>query len=62
MVMDILPGSAENPVEVEPILALVSVEGSNNPEYMNDLNSLLQMLGQRAVTEQNGNLFQQVCQ
>ncbi|HQD76211.1 MAG TPA: S-layer homology domain-containing protein [Bacillota bacterium] len=52
-----IPGSAENPVEVEPILALVSVEGSNNPEYMNDLNSLLLMLGQRAVTEQNGNLF-----
>ncbi|OPX86472.1 MAG: Endoglucanase precursor [Pelotomaculum sp. PtaB.Bin104] len=52
-----VPGSAANPEEVEPILALVSVEGSNNPDYMNDLNSLLLMLGQRAVTEQNGNLF-----
>jgi hypothetical protein len=52
-----IPGSAANPKEVEPILALVSVEGSNNPDYMNDLNSLLLMLGQRAVTEQNGNLF-----
>ncbi|MDD4237293.1 MAG: S-layer homology domain-containing protein [Desulfotomaculaceae bacterium] len=51
------PGSAAEAEEVEPILALESVEGSNNPEYMNDLNSLLLMLGQRAVTEQNGNLF-----
>ena len=52
-----IPGSAENPVEVEPILALVSVEGSKNPEYMNDMNTMLLMLGQRAVTEKNGNLF-----
>jgi len=52
-----IPGSSEGAVEVEPILALVSVEGSDNPEYMNELNSLLLMLGQRAVTEQNGNLF-----
>ncbi|MDD3652574.1 MAG: S-layer homology domain-containing protein [Desulfotomaculaceae bacterium] len=52
-----LPGSPAKAQEVEPMLALVSVEGSNNPDYMNDLNSLLLMLGQRAVTEQNGNLF-----
>ena len=36
---------------------LISVEGSDNPEYMNDLNTLLLMLGQRTVTEQTGNLF-----
>ncbi len=52
-----VPGFSEGAVEVEPILALLSVEGSDNPEYMNELNSLLLMLGQRAVTEQNGNLF-----
>lgn len=50
-------GSSAGAEEVEPILALESVEGSINPDYMNDLNSLLLMLGQRAVTEQNGNLF-----
>jgi len=52
-----MPGSPAGAEEVEPILALVSVEGSNNPKYMNDMNSLLLMLGQRAVTEQTGNLF-----
>jgi hypothetical protein len=52
-----IPGDPSGKVEVEPIIALVSVEGSNNPEYMNTLNTLLFMLGQRAVTEQTGNLF-----
>lgn len=52
-----MPGSTGGAEEVEPILALSSVEGSTNPAYMNELNSLLLMLGQRAVTEQNGNLF-----
>jgi len=52
-----IPGDPSGAVEVEPIIALVSVEGSDNPEYMNDLNTLLLMLGQRAVTEQTGNLF-----
>ena len=52
-----LPGSAEKAVGVEPLVALVSVEGSDNPKYMNDMNSFLLMLGQRAVTEQIGNLF-----
>jgi len=51
------PGSPAGAEEVEPILGLVSVEGSNNPKYMNDMNSLLLMIGQRAVTEQTGNLF-----
>jgi hypothetical protein len=52
-----VPGSPAGKVEVEPIIALLSVEGSDNPEYMNDLNSLQLLLGQRAVTEQTGNLF-----
>lgn len=52
-----LPGSAKEAVEVEPLIALISVEGSDNPKYMNDMNSFLLMLGQRAVTEQIGNLF-----
>ncbi|MGI6452339.1 MAG: stalk domain-containing protein [Syntrophomonadaceae bacterium] len=52
-----IPGDPAGKVEVEPIVALVSVEGSDKPEYMNDLNSLLLMLGQRTVIEQTGNLF-----
>lgn len=52
-----LPGSAKEGVEVEPLIALASVEGSDNPKYMNDMNTFLLMLGQRAVTEQIGNLF-----
>ncbi len=52
-----IAGSAADAQPVEPIIALVSVEGSNNPDYMNDLNTPLFMLGQRAVTEQTGNLF-----
>jgi hypothetical protein len=52
-----LPGSAEKAEEVESLIALISVEGSDDPKYMNDMNTLLLMLGQRAVTEQTGNLF-----
>lgn len=52
-----LPGGPSGKIEVEPIVGLISVEGSDNPRYMNDLNSLLLMLGQRTVTEQTGNLF-----
>ncbi len=52
-----IPGSVAEKQLVEPIVALVSVEGSQNPDYMNDLNTILLMMGQRAVTEQNGNLF-----
>ncbi len=51
------PGDPSGQVEVVTIIGLVSVEGSDNPQYMNDLNTLLLMLGQRAVTEQTGNLF-----
>ena len=50
-------GSPDEAEPVEAIIALKSVEGSNNPKYMNDLNSLLLMMGQRAVSEQTGNLF-----
>ena len=36
---------------------LCSVEGSNDPEHMNDKDSLHLIFGQRAVTEQTCNLF-----
>lgn len=52
-----IAGSAADRKPVAPIVALVSAEGSNNPAYMNDLNTMLLMMGQRSVTEQNGNLF-----
>jgi hypothetical protein len=52
-----IPGSPASKVEVDPIVALLGVEGSDDPEYMNTLNSLQLMVGQRAVTEQTGNLF-----
>lgn len=52
-----IPGSTADKQVVDPIIAMVSVEGSNNPAYMNDLNTMLLMMGQRSVTEQNGNLF-----
>ncbi len=52
-----VPGSASNAVAVEPIIALYAVEGSSDPEYMSTLYSPQLMLGQRAVTEQTGNLF-----
>lgn len=51
------PGSTAGKRQVQPMLALVSAEGSQDPSYMNDLNSPLFMLGQRAVTEQTGQLF-----
>ena len=52
-----IPGSPEGAVEVEPIVALVSTESSTNPSDMNDMDSLLLMCGQRAVTEQTNNIF-----
>lgn len=52
-----LPGDPGDKIEVEPIVGLITVEGSDNPKYMNDLNSLLLMMGQRTVAEQTGNLF-----
>lgn len=52
-----IPGSSAGAKVVEPIIGLVSADGTDNSAYMNDLNSPLFMLGQRAVTEQNGQLF-----
>jgi hypothetical protein len=52
-----IPGSSEGAEEVEPILALVSAEGSDDLTRMNDRDALLFILGQRAVTEQTNNLF-----
>lgn len=52
-----IPGSAAGAKEVEPILALESADGTADPDYMNDTSALLLMIGQRAVTEQTGQLF-----
>lgn len=52
-----IPGSPEGAQEVEPILALLSAEDSDNPAQMNDRDALLLLFGQRAVTEQTNNLF-----
>lgn len=52
-----IPGSASGAKQVEPILALVSADGTDESRYMNDTDALLLMLGQRAVTEQTGQLF-----
>lgn len=52
-----IKGSSSGAVRVDTILALKSAEGTDNPAYMNDSDSLLLMLGQRAVTEQTGPQF-----
>ena len=52
-----IPGSAEGAEEVEPILALVSAEGSKDFAAMNERDAPLLVLGQRAVTEQTNQLF-----
>lgn len=52
-----IPGSPADAEEVEPILAIESAEGSTNFSEMNDMNSLLLVIGQRAVTEQTNPLF-----
>ncbi|WP_034638863.1 Ig-like domain-containing protein [Desulfofalx alkaliphila] len=52
-----IPGSTDGALEVEPILALLSAEDSDNPADMNDRDSLLLIFGQRAITEQTNNLF-----
>lgn len=49
-----IPASSAGATVVEPILALVSAEGTDEPAFMNDMNALVLMLGQRAVTEQTG--------
>jgi hypothetical protein len=52
-----IPGSPEGAEPVDAILALQSVEGSDNPGYMNPLNCPLLVLGQRGVTEQTNHTF-----
>ena len=52
-----IPGSAEDKEEVEPIIALYSVEGSNEPAHMTDRDVPHLIIGQRAVTEQACTLF-----
>lgn len=52
-----IPGSAKDAEEVEPILALLSTEDSNNPDDMTDMDALLLICGQRAVTEQTNSIF-----
>ncbi len=52
-----IPGSVEGKVEVEPIIALLSVEGSNEPDHMTDRDVPHLIIGQRAVTEQACALF-----
>jgi hypothetical protein len=52
-----IPGSTAGAKQVEPMIGFMTVEGSDNPDYMSDLNTLLLMMGQRSVTEQTGNLF-----
>lgn len=52
-----IPGSPEGAVEVEPILALLSAEDSEDPEEMDDRNAPMLMMGQRAVTEQTWLLY-----
>lgn len=52
-----IPGSPQGALQVEPILALYSVEGSDNPDHMTGRDALQLLFGQRAVTEQTNNLF-----
>lgn len=52
-----IPGSAEGKEEVEPIIALLSIEGSNDPDHMTDRDAPHLIIGQRAVTEQVCTLF-----
>ena len=52
-----IPGSPADAVEVEPILALISAEDSNDPTDMNDRDSFLLVVGQRVVTEQTNSSF-----
>ncbi|MDD3269293.1 MAG: FN3 associated domain-containing protein [Syntrophomonadaceae bacterium] len=52
-----IPGFPADAKEVEPILALLSAENNNNFAAMNDIDALLLVCGQRAVTEQTNNIF-----
>ena len=52
-----ISGSVEGKVEVEPIIALLSIEGSNDPAHMTDRDALHLIIGQRSVIEQSCTLF-----
>lgn len=52
-----ISGSIEGKVEVEPILALLSVEGSDDSAHMTDRDALHLIIGQRSVIEQSCTLF-----
>jgi len=52
-----ITGPSTDAEKVEPMLAILSAEGSDRPADMNDMNALLLMFGQRAITEQTNNVF-----
>jgi DMSO/TMAO reductase YedYZ molybdopterin-dependent catalytic subunit len=52
-----IPGSPEGAVQVDTILALKSVEGSDDPNHMSDRTAPLLVMGQRWITEQTNELF-----
>jgi len=52
-----IPGSSAGAKRVDPILALICAEGTDDPSYMNESIAPLLMIGQRAVTEQTGPQF-----
>ena len=52
-----IAGSSTDKQEVDAILAWESAESSTDPQEMNDMNALLLIFGQRAVTEQTNTLF-----
>ena len=52
-----IPGSSSGATEVPAIIALKAASGTDNPAYMNETDTLLLMIGQRAVTEQTGPQF-----
>ena len=52
-----IPGSVEGKEPVDAIIALRSVEDSDNPAYMTPLNCPLLVVGQHYVTEQTNHTF-----
>lgn len=52
-----VPGSTGEKEIVDVIIALKSVEGSNDPDHMNPLNCPLLVIGQHYVTEQTNHTF-----
>lgn len=52
-----IAGSNSGAQAVDPILALLGAEGTDDYGYMNDVSAILLMMGQRVVTEQTSQLF-----